>query len=147
MEVNIPPLASVVGGLVVVGLCFALRIPIFIVGILSLLLLAYTVVLNRNIFEIDYDNMTFAKSVAAVFSSLSISGLPSIIIITTIVVFALGYILYLFGLSGIFKNAAISFPSFSTQSANRNFQNQSMPQNQYKNYKNSGFVSAFNRAI
>lgn len=149
MEVNIPPVVTVVGGLAVVGLCFALRIPIFIVGLLSLLLLAYTILLNRNMFEIDYDNMTVAKSAAAIFGNIPTTGLVPILIITTIVVFALGYILYLFGLSSFFTNAAMMIPSFSSMSARLGYQSQpvSTPQNQYKNYANSGFVSAFNRAI
>jgi hypothetical protein len=149
MDVNIPPLVTVLGGLGVVALCFALRIPIFLVGLLSLILLAYTVVLNRNMFEIDYDKMTFVKSIAAVFGTAPVNGLPSILLIATVVILALGYIIYLFGLSSLFTNAVMILPSFSSLSLSRSPQGQALstPQSQYKNYKNSGFVSAFNRAI
>jgi len=149
MDVNIPPVVTVLGGLAVVVLCFVLRIPIFLVGLLSLVLLAYTVVLNRNMFEIDYDHMTFTKSIAAIVGNAPINGLPSIMIIATVVILALGYIIYLFGLSSLFTNAAMILPSFSSLWLNRSSQSQALstPQSQYKNYKNSGFVSAFNRAI
>lgn len=144
MDVNIPPVVTVLGGLGVVALCFVLRIPIFLVGLLSLLLLAYTIVLNRNMFEIDYDNMTFVKSIAAVFGTAPVNGLPSILLISTVIILALGYIIYLFGLSSLFTNAAMILPSFSSLSLSRSPQSQALSTPQSRN---SGFVSAFNRAI
>jgi hypothetical protein len=146
MDVNIPPVATVIAGAVVVGLCFVLRIPIFLVGVLSLILLAYTIVLNRNIFEIEYERMTFAKTAAGIFNVLPGTGIGSIVLTTSIIILALGYIIYLFGLSSLFTNAAMVLPSFSSLSA------YSTPPSQYKNYNmaqapRNSYVSAFNRAI
>jgi hypothetical protein len=146
MDIYTPPIIAVVGGLVVVVLCFALRIPIFVIGLLSLVLLLYTVVLNRNMFEVEYNNMTFAKSIGALFNnSVPTNGLASMLIITTVIILALGYIINLFGLSSLYTNASMRLssvmPVYST------------PQNQYKNidFANSGarrdYASNFNRAL
>jgi hypothetical protein len=137
MDVNIPPVVTVLGGLAVVGLCFAFRIPIFVLGLLSLILLAYTVAINRNMFEIDYDNMTFVNAISAFFGKAPVNGLPSLMIIATVIILALGYIIHLFGLSSLFTNAPM-------------FQGQSAPQSQYRNVNSTGrrnFVSALNRAV
>ena len=150
MEVNIPPVVTVIAGAVVVGLCFALRIPIFLVGVLALVLLAYTIVLNRNIFDIEYENMTFAKTAAGIFNVLPGTGIGSLMLTATIVILSLGYIIYLFGLSSLVTNAAMSLPrGFTSLSASSEY---SAPQSQYKNYNaapapRNSYVSAFNRAI
>jgi hypothetical protein len=145
MDIYTPPILAVVAGLVVVGLCFALRIPIFVIGILSLVFLLFTVILNRNMFEIEYNNMTFGKSIGALLNTVPTSGLASMLIIATVIILALGYILYLFGLSSLYTNASMKMasvmPSYST------------PQNQYRNidFANSGarrdYASNFNRAL
>lgn len=142
MDINIPPLLTVLGGVAVVGLCFALRIPIFLLGLLSLILLAYTIVLNRNMFQMEYENMTFMRSLAALVNSAPTSGLASILIITVVIILALGYIIYLFGLTSLLTNAPMQIPSFSGSSASL-----STPQSQSRNITSNSYLSAFNRAI
>jgi hypothetical protein len=137
MDVNIPPVVAILGGLGLVGLCFAFKIPIFVLGLLSLILLVYTVIVNRSIFQVDYDAMTFGKSIAAFFGKAPTNGLPSLMIIATVIILALGYIIHLFGLSSLFTNAPM-------------FQGQSAPQSQYRNVNSTGrrnFISALNRAV
>jgi hypothetical protein len=145
MDIYTPPILAVVAGLVVVGLCFALRIPIFVIGLLSLVLLLFTVTLNRNMFEIEYNNMTFGKTIGDLLNTLPTTGLASMLIIATVIILALGYIVYLFGLSSLYTNASMRLasvmPVYST------------PQNQYKDIDltsssaRRNFASNFNRAL
>jgi hypothetical protein len=144
MEVNIPPVATVLGGLVFIGACFVFRIPIFIVGLLSLVFLVYTIILNRNLFENEYKNMTIMKSIASLFNSALTNGFVSIILVVTIIILALGYILYIFGASSFVGNAPMQMPSISAPNS------YSTPQSQYRNYNSAqrnSYISAFNRAI
>jgi len=153
MNVYIPPVVAVLGGLAVVGLCFAFRIPIFLLGLLSLILLVYTIILNRNMFEIDYSNMTFGKSIAALLNTVPSNGLASIIIIAVVIILALGYILYLFGLSSFITNAPMQFSSVIPSSFSSVA---STPARQYNNISNPigysdsarrNYASNFNRAL
>ena len=153
MDVYIPPVVAVLGGLAAVGLCFAFRIPIFLLGVASLILLVYTIVLNRNMFEIEYNNMTFAKSIAALFNTVPSTGFVSILIITVVIILALGYILYLFGLTSLITNAPMYISSIGTSLISSPAV--STPVSQYHNInttaKNSSarrnYASNFNRAL
>ena len=96
-----PPIAAVTGGIVVVALCFLLRIPIFIVGVISIILLLYTLTIHGSIFGLEYKTMSapeFLKQNASIF------------IVVAIILVALGYILYLFGPKGAVQNAPLSNP-------------------------------------
>ena len=91
-----PPIAAVTGAIVVVGLCFILRIPIFLIGLLSAVVLIYTLFIHRSIFANEYKTMSlpeFFKANAPIF------------IILAVIIIALGYILYLFGPKGAVQNA------------------------------------------
>jgi len=107
MEVYTPPIAAVTGGIVVVILCFMLRIPIFLIGLLSAVVLVYTIFVHRSIFNNEYKTMSlpeFFKANAPIF------------IILAVIVIALGYILYLFGPKGAIHNAPM-LSSNSTHTA------------------------------
>ena len=153
MDVYIPPVVAILGGLAAVGLCFAFRIPIFLLGIASLILLVYTVVLNRNMFENEYNNMTFGKSIASLFNTVPSNGLASILIITTVIILALGYILHLFGLSSFVTNAPMYISSIGTSIMSSPVL--SLPASQYQNINTSArntsgrrnYASNFNRAL
>jgi hypothetical protein len=148
MDIYTPPIVAVIGGLALVGLCFALRIPIFIVGLLSLVLLCITIVLNRNMFEIEYDNMTFGKAIGGLLNTVPTNGLASMMIIATVTILALGYIINLFGLSSLYTNATMRLSSIVPTSFMA-----STPQAQYRDidYSNTSarrnYASNFNRAI
>jgi len=110
MDVYFPPIAAVTGGIVVVGLCFLLRIPIFLIGLLSLVILIYTLVVHSSIFGFEYKTMNapeFLKQNAPIF------------IIVAVILISLGYILYLFGPKGAVKNAPISNSSESLSNLHR----------------------------
>jgi hypothetical protein len=105
MDVYFPPIAAVTGGIVVVGLCFLLRIPIFLIGLLSVIVLIYTLTIHSNIFGFEYKTMNvpeFLKQNAPIF------------IILAVILISLGYILYLFGPKGAVQNASISNSSSSS---------------------------------
>lgn len=155
MDVYIPPVVAVLGGLAAVGLCFAFRIPIFLLGVASLILLVYTVVLNRNMFEIEYNNMTFGKSIASLLNTVPSNGFVSIMIITTVIILALGYILYLFGLSSFVTNAPMYISSIGTSFMSQPSAVLATPAGQYQNINTSArntsarrnYASNFNRAL
>lgn len=108
MDVYFPPIAAVTGGIVVVGLCFLLRIPIFLIGLLSVIVLIYTLTIHSNIFGFEYKTMNapeFLKQNAPIF------------IILAVILISLGYILYLFGPKGAVQNASISNSSSKYESS------------------------------
>ena len=110
MDVYFPPIAAVTGGIVVVGLCFLLRIPIFLIGVLSVVVLIYTLTIHTSIFGSEYKTMNapeFLKQNAPIF------------IILAVILIALGYILYLFGPKGAVENASISKSSESLSNLHR----------------------------
>lgn len=97
-----PPIAAVTGGITVVGLCFLLRIPIFLIGLLSAILLIYTLFVHKSMFGLEYKTMTapeFMKANASIF------------IVLAIILIALGYILYMFGPKAAIHNAPLSLHS------------------------------------
>ena len=99
----IPPLLAVTGGIVVVVLCFLLRIPIFLLGLLSVALLAYTFIVHRSLFATEYATMSLPQF---------LTSNASIFMILAVTVFALGYILYLFGPRGAVSTTTMAQPSF-----------------------------------
>jgi hypothetical protein len=148
MDVYIPPVVAILGGLAAVGLCFAFRIPIFLLGVVSLILLVYTAVLNRNMFEIEYNNMKFGESIASLFNTIPSTGFVSILIITVVIILALGYILYLFGLSSLITNAPMYISSIGTSLMSSPVL--ATPASQYQNINTSArrnYASNFNRAL
>lgn len=100
---DIPPLLSITGGIVVVVLCFILRIPIVLLGILSVVLLIYTFFIHRSLFAIEYASMTLPQFLT--------SNAP-LFMILTVILFAIGYILYLFGPTGAVSTSTMNQPSF-----------------------------------
>jgi hypothetical protein len=155
MDLYIPPVVAVIGGAAIVGLCFAFRIPIFILGVLSLVLLIYTVVLSLNMFKNEYENVNILKSLSSIIPFVSSNTLGPILIIGVVIILALGYIINLFGIKGMITNA--SMPSIS------NYMNRSSyisPNSQSANYtidrnidrsinqfNTTAYKSAFNRAL
>jgi len=130
MDYNIPPVATVLGGIAIVGLCFIFRIPVFLLGVFSLLLLAYTIVLNKNMFDLEYSQMSFFKSVASATGISESNSVASILIVSTVIILALGYLVHLFGFNIVFTNPGmqtITVPTFQSLGF------QSTPQSQRRN--------------
>jgi len=100
---DIPPLLAITGGIVVVGLCFLLRIPMFLLGILSVVLLAYTLMVHQSMFAIEYATMSLPQFLT--------SNAP-LFMILAVIIFSLGYILYLFGPRGAVSTSTMAQPSF-----------------------------------
>jgi hypothetical protein len=75
--------------------CFYFKIPIFILGALSLVMMGYTVYLNRSMFASDYINQKAPSF---------LSDHASLIITAFVILMALLYILQLQGLSSFVSN-------------------------------------------
>jgi len=95
MDQYIPPIAAVATGLCVVLLCFFIRIPFFIVGVLSIVLVIYALQDHLYRFATDYRNFSapdFFKQNA------------SILIISLVIILSLGFLLLKFGPGAIAYN-------------------------------------------
>ena len=96
MDQYVPPLVAVTTGTVVVLLCFVLRIPFFIIGVLSILMACYALQDHIVRFSYEYSNPTapsFFKENA------------SIIITILVIILSLGFLLFQFGSRAITTNA------------------------------------------
>jgi len=95
MDQYIPPIAAVATGICVVFLCFLIRIPFFIVGLLSILLVIYALNDHFYRFATDYRNFSapdFLKQNA------------SILIIALVIILSLGFLLLKFGTKAVSQN-------------------------------------------
>jgi cellobiose-specific phosphotransferase system component IIC len=107
-----PPIAAVTGGITIILLCFLLRIPIFLIGIVSVILLIYTIFLHTSLFQLEYKTMSapaFLKQNAPIF------------IILAVILIALAYILYLFGPKAIITNEALTTSSLARRNSSQGF--------------------------
>jgi len=97
MDQYVPPLVAVTTGIVVVGLCFVLRIPFFLVGLLSILMVIYVFQDHSFQFSHDYANPT----VPNIFKDHA-----PIFMITIVIALAIGFLLFRFGPKAITTNAS-----------------------------------------
>jgi len=157
MDLYIPPVVAVIGGVAIVGICFAFRIPIFILGVLSLVLLVYTAVLSFDMFKHEYASMNILQTIGSILRFIPTNNLASILIITTVIILALGYIINLFGIKALFTNASMKVSNLfnytsksayltpNSQSANYSI-DRSMDRSANQ-YNTTAYKSAFNRAL
>jgi len=99
MDQYIPPVVAVATGICAVFLCFLIRIPFFIIGVLSLLLVVYALQDHFYRFTTDYRNFSapdFLKQNA------------SILIISLVIVLSLGFLLLKFGTKAVAQNQPTS---------------------------------------
>jgi hypothetical protein len=98
MDQYIPPVAAVATGLCTVFLCFLIRIPFFIVGLLSLILVVYALQDHLYRFTTDYRNFSapdFLKQNA------------SILIVSLVIILSLGFLLLKFGPKAVAQNQPV----------------------------------------
>ena len=99
MDQYIPPLVAVTSGIVVVFLCFFMRIPFFIVGLLSIFLVIYALQDHLYRFAVDYHNFS---------APTLIKQNASILIISLVILLSLGFLLLKFGSKAITTNQPTS---------------------------------------
>ena len=95
MDQYIPPIYAVGTGILIVILCFYMRIPFFVVGILSLVLVVYALQDHFFMFAKDYKSFSapeFLKQNA------------SVLIIAVVILLSIGFIIFKFGPKGMVSN-------------------------------------------
>ena len=95
MDEYIPPLVAVTTGIVAISLCFFMRIPFFLIGIIAIVFVFYGIQDHLVRFAADYKNFsapTFFKEHA------------SNVIIAVVILLSLGFLLLKFGPKAVFKN-------------------------------------------
>lgn len=100
MDQYLPPLVAVTTGVVVIFFCFTLRIPFFLVGLLSIGMMLYAFQDHIVQFSYQYSNMSapsFFKNNA------------SILITTLVIIISLGFLLFAFGPRAIVSNQQTVF--------------------------------------
>lgn len=107
MDQYIPPLVAVSTATVIVLLCFVLRIPFFIVGVLSIAMVAY--VLQDHI--IRFSSQYSTASIPDFFKQNA-----SIFIITIVIILSLGFLLFSFGPKAIMTNERTVYDGRQPQS-------------------------------
>jgi hypothetical protein len=107
MDQYIPPLVAVSTATVIVLLCFVLRIPFFIVGVLSVAMVAY--VLQDHI--IRFSSQYSSASIPDFFKQNA-----SIFIITLVILLSLGFLLFSFGPKAIISNERTRYDARQPQS-------------------------------
>jgi len=98
MDQYIPPIYAVASAMVLVLLCFTLRIPFFIIGLFSVFFVIYSLRDHFYRFTVDYQSFSapdFLKQNA------------STLIITIVILMSLGFLLLRFGPTAVVMNRPI----------------------------------------
>jgi len=98
MDQYVPPLVAMTTGVVVILLCFVLRIPFFIVGLLSLVMIGYVLQDHMIRFSSDYRNAI---------SPAFFRNNASLLIISLVILMSIGFLLLKFGPKAISSNEPI----------------------------------------
>jgi hypothetical protein len=99
MDQYIPPFVAVTTGLCTILLCFFIRIPFFIIGLLSIIVVIYALQDHLYRFANDYRNFSapdFFKQHA------------SILIVSLVILLSLGFLLFKFGSRAVSQNEPTS---------------------------------------
>lgn len=86
MELYVPSLISASLAFVIILACFVLRPPIIVIGIISLIALFISAYVHATMYQVDYRNFIFDSS---------IQTHATIILVFSMIVFAIGYLLML----------------------------------------------------
>ena len=86
MELYVPSLVSFSVAFVIILVCFILRPPIILIGILSAVALVITAYVHITMYRVDYRNFIF---------DTSIQSKATIILVFAMIVFGIGYMLML----------------------------------------------------
>ena len=100
---EVPALMTLLFGVAVIGAFFILRIPIFVLGVLSLILLGITVYYHINQFSLEYRSMTLGDG---------IKSMAPTILVGAVIVMSVIYILMLSPGRPIVPYGAHSTPGF-----------------------------------
>ena len=95
MDQYLPPVTAVATGMVAVFLCFFMRVPFFIVGLLSIFLVIYALQDHLYRFAVDYHNFSAPSMIKQHASTL---------IISLVILLSLGFLLLKFGPKAIITN-------------------------------------------
>lgn len=95
MDTYIPPLIAITAGIVVVLLCFLMRIPFFIVGLLSIAMAIYVLQDHYYRYSSEYKNVT---------SPAFLRENASTLIVVIVIIMSLGFLLLRFGPRTITSN-------------------------------------------
>ena len=98
MDQYVPPLVAMTTGVVVILLCFVLRIPFFVIGLLSLVMVGYALQDHMIRFSSDYRNAI---------SPAFFRNNASLLIISLVILMSLGFLLLKFGPKTIMSNEQI----------------------------------------
>ena len=114
MDEYIPPLVAVTTGILVVGLCFFMRIPFFLVGVIAIALVIYG--LNDHLMRFVSDYQHF--SAPAFFKENA-----PVLMISIVILLSLGFLLLKFGPKAITTNqpTSMGYGSTAQQSGPMNF--------------------------
>ena len=110
MDQYIPPLVAVSTATVIVLLCFILRIPFFLVGILSVIMAFY--VLQDHI--IQFSSQYSSVSLPDIFKQNA-----SIFITTLVIILSVGFLLFSFGPRAIVTNEKTRYDVRQPQAPSR----------------------------
>jgi len=110
MDQYVPPLVAVSTATVIVLLCFVLRIPFFLVGILSVAMAVY--VLQDHI--IQFSSQYSSVSLPAIFKQNA-----SIFITTLVIILSVGFLLFSFGPRAIVTNEKTVYDTRQPQAPSR----------------------------
>ena len=105
MDQYVPPLVAVTTGAVVIFLCFTLRIPFFLVGLLSIVMVIYAFQDHIVQFGNEYSSVTapaFFKDNASIFITL------------IVIILSLGFLLFQFGPKTIITNQQTGYENRQT---------------------------------
>ena len=74
MEIYLPPIFTLLLGIVTIGIIYLLRIPIPVIAVLSLILVAYTLYIHVNLFTIDYRTSYLGDALKSSASTIMVSA-------------------------------------------------------------------------
>ena len=99
MDEYIPPLVAVTTGISVICLCFFMKIPFFLIGIIAVFLVIYALRDHLMRFVLDYQNFSAPKF---------LRENASVLMITLVIILSLGYLLLRFGKKAVVTNQPTS---------------------------------------
>ena len=74
MEIYLPPIFTLLLGIITIGMIYVIRVPIIVIAILSLILVGYTLYIHLGLFTNDYRASYLGDALKSSASTIMVSA-------------------------------------------------------------------------
>jgi hypothetical protein len=86
MEIYLPPIFTLLLGIITIGIIYVVRIPIIVVAVLSLILVGYTLYIHLNLFRNEYRASYLGDALKSSASTIMVSAIIVAAIIYALII-------------------------------------------------------------